>query len=206
MKKSVLLILLTILLLAGATVASLFLPVHGEGAVYDTVVRLHVLANSDSEEDQALKLKVRDALLAVTSPLIEGCTDRAEAERILRDAEPQLLRAAQAVIADEGYDYPVAITFCEEEYPEREYGEFTFPAGTYLSMRVLIGEGEGHNWWCVLFPPLCLSAATKNKEETEDAFTSVGLTKEQYGVITETDKTTYRVRFRILEMVQDWFR
>lgn len=200
--KKIAIILLVLMLLC---VVSVFLPVHGETAVYDTVVRLHVLANSDSEDDQALKLKVRDAVLTVTSPLIEGCRDRQTAEEILDGARPEIIAAAEAVIREEGYDYPVTIAFCEEKYPEKNYGDFTFPAGTYLSMRVLIGEGGGQNWWCVLFPPLCLSAATKSKTETEDAFTSVGLTKEQYGVITETEKTTYRVRFRLLELIEDMF-
>ena len=204
MKKILIILAVLLLVTAVSFAADAFLPVHGEEGIYDTVVRLHVLANSDSEEDQALKLRVRDAVLSVTSPLIADCTDRGEAERILADAEDEILAAAGEVIAAEGYDYPVRITFCEEEYPEKDYGEFTFPKGTYLSMRVLIGEGEGRNWWCVLFPPLCLSAATKSKAETEDAFTSVGLTKEQYGVITETENTTYRVRFRLLELIGDW--
>lgn len=202
MKKILILVSVLMLLVAG----SVLLPVHGEQEIYSTVVRLHVLANSDSSEDQALKLKVRDAVLEVTSPLMRGCTDREEAERILAGAEEEILAAARRVIAEEGREDPVSLTFCEEVYPEKSYGEFTFPSGTYLSMRVLIGEGSGQNWWCVLFPPLCLSAATADKAQTEDAFVSVGLNKEQYGVITETENTTYRVRFRILEMFSGWFQ
>ncbi len=181
-----------------------FLPVHGEGEVYDTVVRLHVLANSDTEEDQALKLKVRDALLEVTSPLVEGCTTQAEAIDALNGHISELETAALAVIEAEGYDYPVTVLLGEEDYPTRVYESCAFPAGTYVSLRVLIGEGEGQNWWCCLFPPLCLSAATA-KQDNEDAFIQVGLTKDQYGIITETGKTKYKVRFKILEVLEDWF-
>ncbi len=181
-----------------------FLPVHGEREVYDTVVRLHVLANSDTEEDQALKLKVRDALLEVTSPLVEGCTTQAEAIDALNGHISELEAAALAVIAAEGYDYPVTVLLGEEDYPTRVYESCAFPAGTYVSLRVLIGEGEGQNWWCCLFPPLCLSAATA-KSDNEDAFIQVGLTKDQYGIITETGKTKYKVRFKILEVLEDWF-
>ena len=181
-----------------------FLPVHGEQEIYDTVVRLHVLANSDSEADQALKLTVLDAVLAATAPLVENCTTRAEAIETLNTHLADLEAEAEAVIAAEGYDYPVTVLLGEEEYPTRTYESCAFPAGTYVSLRILIGEGEGQNWWCCLFPPLCLSAATA-KEDNEDAFVQVGLTKDQYGIITETGKTKYKVRFKILEVIEDWF-
>ena len=181
-----------------------FLPVHGEEEIYDTVVRLHVLANSDTAEDQALKLKVRDAILAVTSPLVEGCTTQAEAMEALNNHLPELEAAASTVIQAEGYDYPVTVLLGEEDYPTRTYESCAFPAGTYVSLRVCIGDAEGQNWWCCLFPPLCLSAATA-QSDNEDAFIQVGLTKDQYGIITETGKTKYKVRFKILEVIEDWF-
>lgn len=183
-----------------------FLPVHGERAVYDTVVRLHVLANSDTEEDQALKLKVRDGVLEAAAPLVEGCTTQAEAVEALTAHLTELEAAATEVIAAEGYDYPVTVLLGEEDYPTRTYESCAFPAGTYVSLRVCIGDAEGQNWWCCLFPPLCLSAATATSEkDNEDAFIQVGLTKDQYGIITETGKTKYKVRFKILEVLEDWF-
>lgn len=183
-----------------------FLPVHGEQEVYDTVVRLHVLANSDTEEDQALKLKVRDAVLEVTSPLVESCATQSEAIEVLNAHLSDLEAAAEATVEAEGYGYPVTVLLGEEDYPTRVYESCAFPAGTYVSLRVLIGEGEGQNWWCCLFPPLCLSAATAQSEaHNEDAFVQVGLTKDQYGIITETGKTKYKVRFKILEVIEDWF-
>lgn len=194
-------ILIAIILVA----ANYILPIHGEAEIYDSVVRLHVLANSDSDEDQALKLKVRDAVLEITEPLLRECTDRDSAERILREAIPDIENAAAEVIDSEGYDYGVTVTLCEEEYPERGYDGFCFPSGTYMSMRVCIGSAQGHNWWCVLFPPLCMSAATVTKQDAEDAFISVGLTPDQYRIITETEDTTYRIRFKLLETIQSIF-
>ena len=181
-----------------------FLPVHGEREIYNTVVRLHVLANSDSEEDQALKLSVRDHVLTAAAPYVEGCKTQAEAVEALTAHLADLETAAANVIAAEGYSYSVTVLLGEEDYPTRVYESCAFPAGTYVSLRVLIGEGEGQNWWCCLFPPLCLSAATA-KSDNEDAFMQVGLTKDQYGIITETGKTKYKVRFKILEVLEDWF-
>ena len=180
------------------------LPVHGEQEIYDSVVRLHVLANSDSDEDQALKLQVRDEILRVTEPLLKDCTDRGRAIEILQEHTDELQAAAQAVVKEKGYDYPVTILLGEEDYPTRSYENCCFPSGRYVSLRVCIGEAEGQNWWCVLFPPLCLSAASaEDEDDNEDAFISVGLTGEQYKVITQTDNVKYRIRFKILEAVQE---
>ena len=192
-----------IVILLVVLMALSFLPVHGEQEVYDTVVRLHVLANSDSEEDQALKLKVRDAVLEAASPLIEGCTTQAQAIEVLNQHLSDLEAAARGVIEAEGRQDAVTVLLGEEDYPTRTYESCAFPAGRYVSLRVCIGEAAGQNWWCCLFPPLCLSAATA-KEDNEDAFLQVGLTKEQYGIITETGKTKYKVRFKILEVMEDW--
>ena len=193
-----------IVILLVTMMALSFLPVHGERAVYDTVVRLHVLANSDSDADQALKLKVRDGVLEAAAPYVGGCKTQAEAVEVLTAHLTELEAAASAVISSEGYDYPVTVLLGEEDYPTRVYESCAFPAGTYVSLRVLIGTGEGQNWWCCLFPPLCLSAATA-KQDNEDAFIRVGLTKDQYGIITETGKTKYKVRFKLLEVLEDWF-
>ena len=196
---SVAIVILLVILMALS-----FLPVHGEQEVYETVVRLHVLANSDSEDDQALKLKVRDAVLEVTSPLVEGCTSQAQAIEVLNAHLADLEAAAREVIEAEGRSDTVSVHLGEEDYPTRTYESCAFPAGRYVSLRVCIGDAAGQNWWCCLFPPLCLSAASA-KEDNEDAFMQVGLTKEQYSIITETGKTKYKVRFKILEVMEDWF-
>ncbi len=197
MKKSLILVLsiCMVFLIIG------LLPVHGEAEIYDSVLRLHILANSDSDEDQALKLKVRDAILAEGGELFRDCRDLQEATDAVEKNREKLLEIARRTIADEGYDYPVELKLSEEEYPIRTYGAVCFPSGRYLSLQILIGEAEGKNWWCVLFPPLCLSAATETKEN-EDAFISVGLSTDQYRVITETQEPPYKVRFKILEVIE----
>ena len=174
------------------------LPIHGEEKIYESVVRLHVLANSDSEEDQALKLKVRDAVLAYTSPRVIDSTSREEAIEILKGELGEIEQVARDVILEEGYDYSVEVTLTLEDYPTRNYESMSFPSGEYVSLRVLIGEAEGQNWWCVLFPPLCLSAASE-KTANEEAFIAVGLNSDQYKIITETNNTKYYLRFKILE-------
>ncbi|MBQ3063287.1 MAG: stage II sporulation protein R [Clostridia bacterium] len=199
--KRIALILVVVFILVGAVSV---LPIHGESAIYDSVIRLHVLANSDSEEDQALKLTVRDDLLAKTRVLLADVKTRDEAEAILSRSLDELTATARATVRREGYDYPVRITLGAEDYPTREYENLAFPAGEYLSLRVLIGEAEGENWWCVLFPPLCLSAAT-DKREAEAAFLAAGLTGEQYRIITESENAKYRLRFKILEVAKELF-
>ena len=180
------------------------MPIHGESEIYDSVIRLHVVANSNSEEDQDLKLKVRDAILASSAEKLSKAKTREEAIELITAELGALEDAARATIADEGYDYPVKIKLCEEDYPTKNYESFCFPSGNYLSLQVLIGDAEGQNWWCVLFPPMCLSAAT-DKSSAEDAFISVGLTEEQYKIITETNSPTYEVRFKILETIEEIF-
>jgi stage II sporulation protein R len=177
------------------------LPIHGEEKIYESVVRLHVLANSDSEEDQSLKLKVRDAILAYTSPKVIDSESREEAITILQNELDEIERVAKDVVSSEGYDYSVEVTLTLEKYPTRNYESMSFPSGEYVSLRVLIGEAEGQNWWCVLFPPLCLSAASE-RSENEEAFIAVGLNSDQYKIITETEDTKYYLRFKILEAIQ----
>ena len=175
------------------------LPVHGETEIYDKVVRLHVLANSDSEEDQAVKLAVRDAVLNITVPLLQNCDTKEEAVAHLEANRSVLLQAAQDVLHEQGFDDTVTIEMGLEEYPTRTYDSLCFPAGEYISMRISLGKGEGQNWWCCLFPPLCLEAATVSEKAAEDACVSVGFTPTQYKIITESDKPVYRARFKILE-------
>ena len=182
------------------------LPVHGEADIYDSVIRLHVLANSDSETDQQNKLAVRDALLPIAAEQLADCTTRAEAADRLETLLPTLDAAAEQTLRELGCDAPVTVILGQERYPTRAYEGFCFPSGEYLSLRVLIGEAGGKNWWCVLFPSLCLSVADGGRsQEMEQAFISVGLTPEQYRVITESDEnTTYKLRFKFLELLEEW--
>ena len=151
-----------------------------------SLIRLHVLAVDDSEQEQALKLRVRDAVLSFLGPQLEEASDRDEAGAILEASLPSLERAAAA--AAEGR--PVSVTLTRESYPTRRYGPFALPAGRYDSLRVILGEGEGHNWWCVVFPPICMEL--ESMETMEEA---VG--EETFQILTG-DGTA--LRFRLLEL------
>lgn len=199
-------ILIVAIVVMAITMVIGFLPVHGESEIYDTVVRLHVIANSDTDKDQSLKMAVRDEVLCVINPAMQGCTSREEAIARIGEVRDYAISCAEAVIRENGYDYGVDIEICREKYPTRDYGSFVFPSGEYVSVKVKIGKAEGENFWCCLYPPLCTSAATEvSGEYTDDAFIQAGLTGEQYKVITETDDVKYRIRFKILEAVEEIF-
>ncbi len=175
------------------------LPVNGEEEIYDNMIRLHVIANSDSDEDQALKLLVRDAVLEKVTTI--KADDPDEAYIKTKASIEELEVVALERIKEEGYDYSVEITLTEEKYPEREYSGFVLPEGTYTSLRVLIGEAAGQNWWCVLYPPLCTTVA----EEREEAFIAAGFTGEQYEAITESQNKSYKIKFKIVEIIKELF-
>jgi len=156
-------------------------------SIAGSLVRLHVLAVSDAPEEQAVKLRVRDAVLSLLAPKLAGVQNADEAGEVLADSLP-LIRAA-AEQAAEGR--PVRVSLGEERYPTRNYAGFSLPAGRYRSLRVVLGEGQGHNWWCVVFPPVCLSAAEK------EAMQPV-MNPDDYALITREDG--WEIRFRIVEL------
>lgn len=160
----------------------------------EKVLRLHVLANSDSAEDQALKLKVRDSVVEKASEILTGCPDRESAEQRLTEALPELEEAARKRIAAEGETQRVTAELRPTRFPTREYESFTLPAGEYLALRVVIGQGAGHNWWCVVFPPLC-AETTSDLAETAMA---AGLTEDEVALITESDG--YQLKLKALEL------
>ena len=151
------------------------------------LVRLHVIAASDEAEEQALKLRVRDAVLAWLRPRLAEAGSAAEAEEILLRELPGIREAALA--ASEGR--PVTVSLGPEDYPLRRYGGFSLPAGRYESLRVVLGEGEGRNWWCVIFPTLCLDAAETGALREQ-------LTGEDYALVT--GESGFRLRFRLVEL------
>ncbi|MBQ3005655.1 MAG: stage II sporulation protein R [Clostridia bacterium] len=163
--------------------------------VRSDVLRLHILANSDSEEDQNLKLKVRDAVLKEGADIFEGSQNVEEAVSKITPQKDRLKSIAEKVIKENGKNYPVTVLLETEYFETRTYEDVTLPAGEYLAVRILIGEGKGHNWWCVMFPPLCLPAAT----DTVDAYMSddeITLVKSQ---------PEYEPRFKIVEWFQKIF-
>lgn len=137
--------------------SSAFLPIK-EGKIYDSIIRLHVIANSDGTEDQNVKYMVRDAILAEAEDIFSG-SDMEEAMIISSSSYEELKTVAERVLAENGFGYGVKVVFGQEDYPTRIYDGVTFPAGRYYSLRIILGEGEGQNWWCVLFPPLCLGSS-----------------------------------------------
>ena len=165
------------------------------------VLRLHVLANSDSQRDQALKLKVRDRILTVSASMMDGVRNREKAEEAVASRLPEFQKAAEDEIRGQGFDYPVSVQMAKTYFPTRQYGDVTLPAGNYDALRVVIGSGKGHNWWCVLFPPLCLPAA-ENAEELKDVLSSdeMRIVKGNGG---------YQVKFKsveVFEQFQDWMK
>lgn len=181
------------------------LPVKGESAIYDNVIRLHVIANSDTEADQNLKLTVRDRILKEVSLLVEDAKSFEEAHAILSKEENLeiLTQAAVETVESAGYDYSVSVSLDKEKYPRKSYESLCFPSGYYTSLQVQIGDADGKNWWCVLFPRLCIGAATA--EESEERFIETGFTPDQYKIVTETDEPVYEVRFKILEIIEETF-
>lgn len=177
-------------ILVAAVLLSL-LPIHGEEQIYDRVLRLHVLAASDSERDQAVKLLVRDRVLETVSPLLTDVHDRDTAAAIVTANIPALQESAQETLEAMGCTEQVVVTLTEENYPTRAYEGCTLPAGRYLSLRVIIGEGAGKNWWCVLFPSVCGRFATA----TEDGYLQAGLTPAQYRLITHTEEPEVQYGF-----------
>ena len=150
----------------------------------DKVVRLHILANSDSEEDQALKLRVRDRVLERATELLEQTGDRREAADVLQSHLPELERIAAEEISDCGYEYDVTAEVANTMFPTKEYDGFTLPAGEYLALRIIIGEGNGHNWWCVVFPPLCTTAAA----DVPASALAAGFDEEEVALVTEENE------------------
>ena len=159
------------------------------------LIRLHVVAHSDDPADQALKLRVRDRVLSAAEPLLAGAHTAQRAEERLRGALPELEAAARDELARRGCDLPVAVTLAEETFSRRDYGSFALPAGRYTALRVTIGAGEGHNWWCVVFPPLCTAACAELAEAAEAG----GLDEDDVALIT-AEEPGYVLKFRSLEL------
>lgn len=169
------------------------IPTEAEGRIYSDTVRLHVIANSDSEDDQSLKLAVRDRILAEFSAALAQCGSAEEAEAALSSRLSDIEECAKELICERGYEYPVAVTLSEEKYGRRDYGDFSLPAGKYMSLRIMIGEAAGRNWWCVMFPPLCTTLA---EGEATD-----GYTDEEVRLIGGK----YRIKFKLLELAAECF-
>ena len=159
------------------------------------ILRLHVVGASNSQADQAVKLEVRDAVLQAVEHMTVGVNNKEEAEQCLSENLHTLEMAANAVLQKHGFTDLATVSLRKEEFPKREYDTFTLPAGVYDSLRVTIGEGTGRNWWCVVFPSLCIPAAS---EETKDVAAGAGFSDSLSGAITGEER--YEVRFFLLDV------
>lgn len=185
--------------IAAAFVFLAVLNITGFGGRYDSirenVLRLHILANSDSAEDQSLKLKVRDAVLLRTDELFGECENEREAARAAADGLDMLKAEAERVVKENGYAYGVSATVCDMWFEDRVYDDFTLPAGMYEAVRITIGEGKGRNWWCVMFPAVCLPSATKGNRKLGSILDS-----------SETDMCEnprrYIAKFKVVELFE----
>ena len=174
---------------------------RSQTALADQVIRLHVLANSDSEADQALKLKVRDRVLETAEEYFTPGATLEETQAVLTAHLADIAAAGAEQVAEEGYQYPVTVSM-EENYwfPTKEYTDFALPAGNYTALRVVIGEGGGQNWWCVVFPPLCMGSVSETAAQTA---LGGGFSEDQVSLITGEDEG-YVVKFKAIELWEEF--
>lgn len=194
--------LIIALILYCAFSVTYFASVSGE--IRESVVRLHILADSNSQIDQQVKLKVRDALLTKNTELLSGKVTPENAEEYFENSKEELEKCANEVLKENGFNYKAKITLGKEYYTTRVYEDLTFPAGTYTSVKVVLGSGQGQNWWCVMFPPLCVPAATG------DITTDDGVNLEEYlnedGERLVSSKGKFKVGFKVLEIYEKLFK
>lgn len=195
MKKYIFEIALALGLAASLVVGALALDTQKD--ISEKLIRLHVIANSDSDEDQELKLKVRDEVLTYVTELTIDCGGVDDARDIISEHLGDLEDIADSVIAENGFDYGARAELSSVYFPTRIYDTFSLPAGDYDALRIHLGSGSGRNWWCVLFPPVCVSAA-----EAEAEFKGSGMGDEEIKLIT-SDETEYKFKFKVVEIIEN---
>ena len=176
------------------TLCITLIPTEAEAAIYEDTIRLHILAPSDSVEDQALKLKIRDNVLKKYGYILNESKSIAEARALISQSEKDIQTDVNYWIREMGYSYTSSVELREEWYETRQYSDFTLPAGEYLSLKITIGGGEGQNWWCVMYPPMCLDASVGNAGDYSEAERT----------LIKNDK--YRVKFKLLEVSSELFK
>ncbi len=170
--------------------------------IADKVIRFHVLANSDTQKDQELKLKVRDAIGSYMQPKLSSISNIDKSRQVIQKNLPQITETAEKIIAREGYTYDVRASLKVTDFPQKTYGDYTFPEGRYEALEVVIGDGKGHNWWCVMYPNLCFyNSVYEVVDEEAEKSLQRALTPEEYQSLME--EKNYQVRFALLERVQE---
>lgn len=158
------------------------------------VFRLHILANSDSEADQSLKIKVRDKVLDYTEDLFNSANSKEEAESIISDNLQSISNVAYQTVLDNGYDYVVTAEITNMYFTTRYYEGYTLPSGMYDALRITIGDGEGHNWWCVMYPSICISSAEDKESKAKEA-----LDDDEYNIVCNEQ---YQYKFKVVEIFE----
>ncbi len=172
--------------------------------IANSVFRLHVIANSDSKEDQDLKLKVRDELLSYMNGLSKNCSSKEEVIQMANSHREELKEIAEQVIQANGFDYEVDVQIGDATFPTKTYGDISLPAGNYDALKVKIGKANGQNWWCVMFPPLCFVDVSSgivpdsSKEELKE-----NLNEEEYDLISENNDQEINFKFKLVEFFQN---
>ena len=164
--------------------------------ISDEVFRLHILANSDSDFDQNLKLKVRDKVLCFTQPLFESAKSKEGAEKVISENLQSIADVAYAEVLNNGFDYSVKAEITNMYFSTRYYDNYTLPSGMYDALRITIGEGKGHNWWCVMYPSICISSESEKDSKAHEVFD-----QKQYDIVKNEQ---YQYKFKIVELFEQF--
>lgn len=171
--------------------------------VKDTIIRFHVIANSDDDDDQKLKLKVKDKVIESLYPYLNQSNSIEESRKIIIDKEDEIIKIANSVIKEEGYNYNISIKLERDNFPEKEYGSIVLPQGNYEAFKIIIGNGNGKNWWCVMFPPLCFVDVTKGQVEEDK--TKNELDEEIAKDEDENGEEEIEIKSKLFEWIKDIF-
>ena len=193
--------ILSILIILYTTICAFSYVQAVSSDISESVFRLHVIANSNSEDDQALKYEVRDNLLKYMNNICKDCTSKEEAINIVSEHQEEFKEIALKTIKNEGYSYDVKIEIGNFEFPTKQYGDISLPAGFYDALKVEIGKAEGRNWWCVMFPSLCFVDISSGivPEESKEDLQNV-LSDEEYAIISDNSNSGIKLKFKLLEL------
>lgn len=177
-----------------------------QNEISNSLIRLHVVANSDSAEDQAVKLKVRDAIIEAMKDKLDGVSRPSQAEKIIQDNISYIEQLAANTLIKEGYHYGASAQMGNYSFPSKQYHNITLPAGNYNALRVTLGEGKGQNWWCVMFPPLCIIDTTIGKAGQDSlSLFKENMSQQSYDIITVSDESEFpvQIKFKIVELFSE---
>ena len=197
-------IILSFLLFIYTSICAISYAQNISNDIADSVFRLHVIANSDSKEDQDLKYIVRDNLLSYMNEICSNCETKQEAINIVTENKDKFEEIAKSTIKEQGFSYDVKINIGNFEFPTKNYGDISLPAGYYDALRVEIGEAKGQNWWCVMFPPLCFVDVTSGvvPEESKEVMEE-NLSEEEFALVSNSSNDELQFKFKLIEFFQE---